>query len=453
MQITIHKLIWQLHAPTQKAAVKSQQIVAELSRNAAFLAALETRLADLGFKDEHVIIAKLELDLGSIDERSFEANLKTAVLKKCGEAVADMRLTKSNQERIRIPLAGKIAAQFAAFLKTGIVPAGWPSGMQTHTDVAVWLAHELAQQATLAKTLLDEFFAHSEASKMLANTPTEIYLREIAGTLNLNAASVKIAQQLLGITSISGQSELKKNLSQHMWRFMLEADKSKAESALAEAAFLVKKALPTLPDKAKSAAKKVLAENAKLLAKASEVPREAAVSKKETPQLTREADSGYFVQNAGLVLIAPFLPVFFELSGVATKKELTNPGKALALLAALDLGARGHQSADYTLYKLLCGLALDAELPAKIALTKKEKGQAESLLVEGIGHWKALKNTSPDGLRTGFFWRDGVITPKDNGYLLRVETRAQDVLLGSLPWGIGLIKLPWMDEPIHVDWG
>jgi hypothetical protein len=92
-------------------------------------------------------------------------------------------------------------------------------------------------------------------------------------------------------------------------------------------------------------------------------------------------------------------------------------------------------------------------LPAKATLTKKEKGQAESLLVDVIGHWKALKNTSPDGLRTGFFWRDGVITPKDNGYLLRVETRAQDVLLGSLPWAIGLIKLPWMDEPLHVDWG
>jgi len=452
MQITIHKLIWQLHAPTQKAALKGQQIVAELSRNADFLAALENRLAGLGLADEHIAISKLELDLGGIKEVNFAANVQTAVLKKSGEAVFEMLRSKTNKEVIRIPLAGKIAAQFVAFLKTGNVPSSWPRGLHTHTDVAVWLARELANQPSLAKGLAVELFAHRDLRHVLANTPSEIYFKKFAGKLSFNAESAKTAQQLLRIAMLSGQSELQTQIAQHVWRYMLEAEKRKAESALAEAAFLVKIALPTLPEKAKSAAKKVLADNASLLSKAESKPKEASISEKEKPKELREAESGYSVQNAGLVLVAPFLPIFFETSGVATKNELTNPGKALALLAMLDLGARGAESADYTLYKLLCGLALDAELPAKATLTKKEKSHAESLLVDVIGHWKALKNTSPDGLRTAFFWREGLITPKDNGYLLRVETKAQDILLGSLPWGISVLKLPWMDEPLHVDW-
>ena len=33
---------------------------------------------------------------------------------------------------------------------------------------------------------------------------------------------------------------------------------------------------------------------------------------------------------------------------------------------------------------------------------------------------------------------------------LRVESF--DMLVGQLPWGIGIVKLPWMTKPIYTDW-
>jgi hypothetical protein len=36
--------------------------------------------------------------------------------------------------------------------------------------------------------------------------------------------------------------------------------------------------------------------------------------------------------------------------------------------------------------------------------------------------------------------------------MLQVEQKAVDVLLNTLPWGIGVIKLPWMKEILHTEW-
>jgi hypothetical protein len=33
-----------------------------------------------------------------------------------------------------------------------------------------------------------------------------------------------------------------------------------------------------------------------------------------------------------------------------------------------------------------------------------------------------------------------------------VENKTHDVLLSFLPWGYGIIKLPWLERPLFVDW-
>ena len=35
---------------------------------------------------------------------------------------------------------------------------------------------------------------------------------------------------------------------------------------------------------------------------------------------------------------------------------------------------------------------------------------------------------------------------------LRVEPAPFDLLLHHLPWGIGIVKMPWMPEPLYVEW-
>ena len=137
---------------------------------------------------------------------------------------------------------------------------------------------------------------------------------------------------------------------------------------------------------------------------------------------------------------------------LADEKTVTNSGKALAVLQEIEWGKLGKHGADLALPKILCGLPLDRAMQPDSRITPKEKRETEAMLQEAISHWKALKNTSADGLRTNYFWREGLLAEKDSGYMLQVENKAQDVLLAHLPWSIGIIKLPWMKWPLHVEW-
>ena len=49
-------------------------------------------------------------------------------------------------------------------------------------------------------------------------------------------------------------------------------------------------------------------------------------------------------------------------------------------------------------------------------------------------------------LRLSFLQHRGLLDP------LRVQPEAFDLLLGLLPWSIGFVRLPWMPEPLGVEW-
>jgi hypothetical protein len=71
-----------------------------------------------------------------------------------------------------------------------------------------------------------------------------------------------------------------------------------------------------------------------------------------------------------------------------------------------------------------------------------------------IRHWGALGSASPDGLREGFLQREGKLEKRADGWRLIVERKTIDVLLDRLPWGVGMVALPWMgEEVVWVEWG
>lgn len=85
-------------------------------------------------------------------------------------------------------------------------------------------------------------------------------------------------------------------------------------------------------------------------------------------------------------------------------------------------------------------------------LNPEAKIECEELLQAAIGHWSVLKNTSVDGLRETFLQRNGKISRVEKGWKLQVERKTVDVLLAKLPWGLGIIKLPWMNDMMFVEW-
>lgn len=165
-----------------------------------------------------------------------------------------------------------------------------------------------------------------------------------------------------------------------------------------------------------------------------------------------DAKEGIYIENAGLVLLHPFLSQFFEALGIAADKILL-PDRALCLLHFLTTGQDIAPEYELVLPKILCNIPLQTSVETDLELSGPEKEEADALLKAVIRHWDVLQNTSPDGLRGTFLLRPGKVSERDDGdWLLQVESKAFDVLLEQLPWSIAMIKLPWMERMLWVEW-
>ncbi len=169
-----------------------------------------------------------------------------------------------------------------------------------------------------------------------------------------------------------------------------------------------------------------------------------------------ELEIGLFIQQSGLVILHPFLQPYFETVGLLQEKQFLNrmtQETAIYLLYYLATGQTEAPEYELVLPKLLCGWPLNEPVTPPQAFPETALTEAEHLLETVITYWSVLKHTSPDGLREGFLQRGGKLTLLNQGdWRLQVEQTAIDVLLSRLPWGINVIKLPWMETLLMVEW-
>lgn len=164
---------------------------------------------------------------------------------------------------------------------------------------------------------------------------------------------------------------------------------------------------------------------------------------------------GIAVGNAGLVLTSPYLPRLFDLLGLRDKGSFRNTRSQERAVQLLQyLVDESNDAPDYSLVlnKVLCGLDVKHPVQATIELKDSEKEAMEGLLKGMIEHWKVLKSTSVSGLREAFLQRDGMLRHDQDGWRLSVEPKAYDMLLDQIPWSYSIIRHPWMEEVVHVDW-
>lgn len=161
----------------------------------------------------------------------------------------------------------------------------------------------------------------------------------------------------------------------------------------------------------------------------------------------------YYIDNAGLVLLHPFLPRLFEGLGIARAGRLLSPERAIHLLHYLVTGLDHAPEYELMLPKLLCAWPLSKPIALDGQLDESDREEAEALLRAVIGHWTALGHATPDGLRGNFLYRPARLWQQEDGdWQLLVESRTYDVVIDQLPWGIGLIQLPWMPTSLHTHW-
>ncbi len=171
------------------------------------------------------------------------------------------------------------------------------------------------------------------------------------------------------------------------------------------------------------------------------------------PEPRAAGDFALAANCAGLVLLHPFLPRLLEGCDLYRAPALRSLPRAAALLHWLATGREQAHEFELGFVKLLLGQRPDAPLLVEEGLLcAAERDEGETLLRAVITHWKALGNTTTEGLRVAFLQRRGALREEEDGWRLRLEPESFDVLLARLPWGLATVRLPWMTRPLYTDW-
>lgn len=162
-----------------------------------------------------------------------------------------------------------------------------------------------------------------------------------------------------------------------------------------------------------------------------------------------------FIENAGLILLWPFMSFYFEKLGLVSDHKFTSVKAAIrgaCLLQYLVTGAETRQEHELPLNKVLCQLPKNHPVHSTGEFTTEEKDLSDELLKTAISRWEIIKNTSIEGLRNTFLKREGKLEWQDDKIILTVEPKSFDMLVDKIPWNISVIKLPWMKHTLHVKW-
>ncbi|MCI3939199.1 contractile injection system tape measure protein [Chryseobacterium aahli] len=166
--------------------------------------------------------------------------------------------------------------------------------------------------------------------------------------------------------------------------------------------------------------------------------------------------SSLYIDNAGLVILHPFLLNLFQKLNLCNNEvwiDKESQHKAVLLTQYLVTGQEVFFENELILNKLICGFPIESVINTKQKISKEEKEICNDLLLVVLEYWSVMKNSSVEALRETFLQRAGKLSLSEtHPSELWVEEKGVDVLLASLPWGIGLVQTPWMNNFLHCYW-
>ncbi|MFA0964173.1 contractile injection system tape measure protein [Roseivirga sp. BDSF3-8] len=196
--------------------------------------------------------------------------------------------------------------------------------------------------------------------------------------------------------------------------------------------------------------------------KSPEKSEEDDKKKEKLPQRKEEEDipeppekEPMFISNAGLVILHPFITRLFKALGLTENKAFRDEDAAHKAAHVLHFLVYHHtegEEHEMVLEKVLCNIPLGVPLKKGFELNDEEKELCISLTKAAINYWEILKNSSVDNFRASFLLREGAIYYEGREWRLHVTPKGLDVLMEKLPWSIGMIRFPWMEKVLHVNW-
>ncbi|MFY7840999.1 MAG: contractile injection system tape measure protein [Lacibacter sp.] len=170
-----------------------------------------------------------------------------------------------------------------------------------------------------------------------------------------------------------------------------------------------------------------------------------------SPEMITE--EGIFISNAGLVVVAAFLPAMFTKLNITTDNEIVHVTDAVCLLHIIATAVTATNETGLVFPKILCGLHPSTAIEVS-AFTVSDIMQEEvnNMLSSVIEYWNVLGDTSVKGLQESFLQRDGKLLLHNGEWILKVEQQPFDMLLQHLPWNMTMIQLPWMKQMLKTEW-
>ena len=161
-----------------------------------------------------------------------------------------------------------------------------------------------------------------------------------------------------------------------------------------------------------------------------------------------------YVDNAGLVLIHPFLKSLFENCKLLNKDNTINDPEVAAHL--LHYAATGKEQ-DYenamVFEKFLCNIPIAEPIERNITLSEEMKKEAATMLQAVLSNWDIMKKSSAELLQNEFLQRSGKLDINGEASpVITMERKTQDILLDKLNWNLSIIKLAWKKRIIYVNW-
>ena len=185
-------------------------------------------------------------------------------------------------------------------------------------------------------------------------------------------------------------------------------------------------------------------------------PQLAAQLAAPPPRRPRARPDELYVEDAGLVILWPFLDRFFLRVGLLDdeRRFIDEPASMQAIALLAQLASEDPDPPEFTLplAKLLVGRSPTDSFTLARPLAGPHIDECERLLAAVIAHATILRDMPVASFRATFLRRPAALTTRDGAWTLQVEARTHDLVLARFPWAWSWVKLPWMPDPLRVEW-
>lgn len=411
----------------------------------------------VSLENETIRLDKLEIELGTINVKQIEkGNFEELVFKKINEQLTTLKYGSASKiKAVKEPTQLSISGQWIFYMRHGYLP--WNT-LKINAEWYKNVLESFASDSTAINNLRNLINNDPNALERIVLQNREAFLKSLIETLTAENQKV-LPGKLNEITELIYEKSQfkrteKKELKQKLWQQVLKYAASSAihlKSSKIVGLLLINN-FP-LEDMGIKKMTDFLLRN-----KIDTALLKHRINEKDIdnpPERGQINEEGIFVTNAGIILLHPFLNLFFSNLHLVHEGSFVNKTthqKALCLLHYLATGNSQPEEHELVIPKILCGFPLEIPVNRLVKLTSNELDEAESVMESAIGQWEILKSTSPDGLREGFLKRNGKLFNKNGDMRLQIEASSIDMLLDYLPWNISIIKLPWMKDVLNVSW-